>query len=86
MDALTGTDRSRGAIVRGALAGAVIGALAVYYEDAGKYHTYAPFGGAHDVNRWMVGISALGFLAGGAYRYVRPPDVWQQVRRPARGA
>ena len=85
VQALTGTDRSRGAILRGAVVGAVVGALAVYYEDAGKYHTYNPFGGAHDVNRWMVGISTLGFVAGGAYRYVHPAQIWQLVQRPPRG-
>lgn len=80
--AATGTDHSRGAILRGALMGAAVGALAVYYEDAGKYHTYSPFGAAHNVNRWMLGISAVGFAVGGAYRRLRPPKVWRPVERP----
>ena len=82
VDARTRSDRSASALVRGALVGAVVGAVSVYYYNAYRDHQFDSFAfGAYTTQ--IVRGGAIGFVIGGAYRYERPAGRWQPVRPPA---
>lgn len=81
MDARTSSNRSRSALVRGALAGAIAGAVSVYYYNAARDNQFSKFAFGEYTTQIVRG-AGIGFIIGGAYRYVRPPGNWEAVQPP----
>ena len=81
VDARTRSDRSRSALIRGALVGAIVGAVGVYYYNAYRDQQFNKFAfGAYAPQ--MLRGAAIGFAIGGVYRYERPAGRWQPVQPP----
>ena len=81
VDARTRSDRSRSSLVRGALIGAVVGAVGVYYYNAYRDQQFDKFAfGTYSTP--MFRGAAIGFVVGGLYRHERPAGRWQPVQPP----
>lgn len=85
IDARTGSDRGRHALLRGGVVGAAIGVVSVFYFTSTRYHTLNPFAYG-DLNAAMTRGAAIGFVAGAGYRFLRPAGIWKPVQLPAEGS
>lgn len=81
VDARTSSDRSRSALVRGALVGAVVGAVGVYFYNAARDNQFNKLAFGEYSTQMMHG-AAIGFVVGAAWRYERPAGHWEPVRPP----
>ncbi|MFL5563261.1 MAG: hypothetical protein ACJ79K_17480 [Gemmatimonadaceae bacterium] len=81
VQARTGTDHRRVALVRASVAGAIVAVGASYLYHVNHYHTAfgTPF---TDYRANLLDAAAIGVVAGGAYRYARPAGRWSGVTPP----